>query len=218
MNKDIGEKDLLLGCECRCMNHISRFDYHIPTTKEEEDDEYNVIYFTVTTENLFNSVVPPIRYCYDLDEWMTYFRWHIFNRIGVAFNHIFNLHYAKKDGILNCFDFMNKDLPALHEFLTYLSKEETKVSFTSPVNIHNERLAIRFSSLQIIEQTPWGLGWEPQFINKGFWRKIKDGFKYIFGMFSDEQSFEITKKQAATLKGLITSILEKEEKRINEAN
>ena len=212
------ENKLLLGCECRCMNHIARFDYFIPTSKEEEDDEYNVIYFTVTTANLFSNIVPPIRYCYDLSDWAAYLRWHIFRRVEIAFNHIFHLNYAKKDGILNCFDFMNEDLPALYEFLTHLSKEEIKVSFTSPVNIHNERLTVKFAPFQIIEQTPWGLGWEPQFINKGFWRKIKDGFKYIFGMFSDEQSFEITKKQAAALKGLITSIVEKEEKRLNETD
>ena len=188
------------GCECYCLNHISHMGFY--------DDECNIIYFSVKTENLFDRILPP--FTLDIRDWpynfKEYFRYHILKRIGIASSYLFASLYVRKDGVLDCFDFQNKDLSKMKELLSSLSNQETLVSRIHWLTISNDRWEIIFFIDRIDKDFPYRLGWEIQFLNRKIFGRIRYALKYIFGRHDDEQHFEINKSDAERLKGLITVV------------
>ena len=103
-------KEAYFGCECGCLNHVTRFSYFSPKTSEEEKSEDNVIYFVVTATNYFNRFFPYISFnpTYWGDDLKSYSYYNFFNRLPIAFKHIFNPSYKSKNGILDCMDFQKR--------------------------------------------------------------------------------------------------------------
>lgn len=205
------------GCECSCLNHISRMGYFPPEEGERVDEEYDVIYFTVKTDYLYQNVMPPID-PRDLDY---YFRFHILRRIPIAVRYLFNPSYNRKHGVLDCFDFQGKDLLKMKEFLSHLTDEETEeiildkedlIGYVEKVidkyvfYLNNERWRLAFTIWRIDKDIDWWLGWEIQFIPRKIFSRIKYALKYIFGKVSDEQEFEINEEIAKKIKGIITVV------------
>jgi len=216
-------EELILGCDCMSLDHVSLMIYFPPKTEEEKNDEDNVIYFTVKTRNYLNQIIPPLsidprNWSYDFKN---YCRFHIFNRIPIAIRYIFNPSYTKKFGVLDCFDFQNKDLSKMREFLSQLTNEESeeikfdKKSLSNYAGniisnylfyLDNERWGIRFIVWQLDKDMPFWLGWEIQFLPRKILGRIKYALKYIFGRVSNEQEFEINEETAKKIKGLITVV------------
>ena len=196
------------GCDGGCLRHISYMLYFFPKKDDYEEDD--VINFTVKIEYLYQRIIPPFSFNpmdwpYDLGN---YFRGHILRRIPVALAYIFQKYYTKKEGILDCFDFKEKDIPEIKEFLSNLSSLETFASKRSSVTIDNEKWHIRFNISQLDKDIPWRLGWEIQFRPRNVWGRIGYALKYVFGSFSDEQHFDINKSDAEHLNGLIAVVEE----------
>jgi hypothetical protein len=197
------------GCECQCLNHIAHMGYFPPEKDVEVDEEDNVIYFSVRTEYLYKTIFPslslnPLDWKDDLGY---YFNWHILKRIPIAIGYIFNPLYVRKNGLLDCFDFQNKNLPEMKKFLSNLTDQEELVSKTHWLTINNDKVEIKFCIERIDKDFPYWLGWEIQFITR--WKlfgRVKHALKYIFGKYDNEQAFEINEKDAKRLKGLITVV------------
>lgn len=196
------------GCDVGCLNHIARMIYfpHEKDKKIEEED--NIIYFSAKTENHLNRIFPP--FSIDLREWphdfSNYFEFHILKRLPIASCYVLQKYYMKKDVIGDCFDFQNKDLPAMKNILSNLSTLETLADKGSSLTLDNERWFIRFSISQLDENMPYWLGWEIQFRPRNIWGRIGYALKYIFGNYSNEQDFEINKSDAEHLNGLISVV------------
>jgi hypothetical protein len=179
--------------------------YFAPEKGEEVDEEDNVIYIVVGTKNLYSRIIlglnlNPCNWIYNLKD---YFRWHILRRIPIAIGSIFNRSYTCEKGMLNCFDFKNKDLPKMKIFLSRLTMEEEVVSKINYLILDNERWVMRLYITHFDKDFPCELGWDIQFLPRNIFGRIRYALKYIFGRHNDEQEFEINKKDAATLKGLI---------------
>ena len=119
------------GCECLSLDHIARMSYFPPEEGEEGEEvieEDNVIYLTVKTRNYLNRILPPfsINPCNWPYDFGNYFRFHILRRIPIALCYIFNSSYIKDFGVLDCFDFQNKDLTKMKKFLSHLTDEEAE--------------------------------------------------------------------------------------------
>jgi len=196
------------GCECYCLDtHIAHMLY-FPPNKEMSEEE-NVIYFTVKTRYLFDRVLPPFNF--NFMDWIYemeyYFHFHILRRLPIALNHIFNsFWYYRKDGILDCFNFQNKDLSEMKNFLSLLTNEELEKYKNSNLRIKNEECELMLSISRDNEDFPYCLGWKIQFLPKKIFSGWKDSLKYIFGRYDDEQHFEIKKEDAKIIKGIITVI------------
>ncbi len=203
--------EIYFGCECSDLNHIARFSYFPPEKGEKIDEEDNVIYFTVKTENYLNRIIPPFSWNpfdwpYDTSQ---YVRFHILRRLPIALCFIFNPHYVKKYGILDCFDFQNKDLPAMKTFLSYLTNEEgvdKKVIPHDGIWLNNGKWRLRLYVQRIFENFPYSLGWEIQFIPRNIIGRIKLALKYFFGFHCDEQEFNIDEENAKRIKSLINAV------------
>ena len=196
------------GCECGCLNHIARMTYFPPKKDEEIDEEDNIIYFTARTEYLYKRVFPSLSL--DPRDWRDdfsyYFRWHILKRIPIAMGYVFNPLYIRREGVLDCFDFQDKDLPSMKKFLSNLTDQEELVSDIHNLIISNDRWEIRFYVYRLDKDFPYWLGWDLQFTSQKIFGRIKYALKYLFGKADNEQEFEINKKDAARLKGLITVV------------
>jgi len=207
-----------LGCECTCLNHIAVMSYFPPNDGEKVDEEDNVIYFRVRAENNLDRIMPPfsINPCdwpYDFGD---YFRFHILKRIPIAICYFFNPSYTKKHGILDCFDFKDKDLPEMKEFLSHLiDKGNKEITLDNHIEkiidqhifyLYNERWRLGFTIWRIDTDLPWELGWEIQFIPRKIFGRIKYALKYIFGKICIEQEFEINEEIAKKMKNLITVV------------
>lgn len=188
------------GCECGDLNHISRFSRLI---KIEEDDD-NVIYFAVKTINYLDRILPPFNFY--RDDWCGYFRFHILRRIPIAIKYIFNSNYIKKWGIGDCFDFQDKNLISIKDFLLNLTKEENKEDINSIIYINNEEWRIRLYISQLDKDFPFWVGWDIQFLPRNLFGRIHYALKYIFGTWCDEQHFEIIEEKAKRFRGLITAV------------
>lgn len=220
------------GCDCGCLNHISRMGYFPPEKDEKIDEEDNVIYFSVKTEYLYKRILPP--FSFDPRNWLFdfeyYFRFHILRRIPIAARYLFNPLYTREHGILDCFDFQNKDLSLMRKFLSHLTDEESETikkneiiddldSYSKKIIdkylfcLSNDRWRLKFTIWRIDENFPYWLGWEPQFIPRKIFGRIRYALKYIFGRVDDEQYFEIDKETAKKIKGLITVV-----EKLNERN
>lgn len=208
------------GCECSCLDHISHMSYFPP--EEDEGEEWNIIHFSVKTNYLYKNIIPNLSLnpSYWLDDLGYYFRFHILRRIPIALCSILTPSYNRKEGVLDCFDFKNSDLPEIKKFLSNLSSLETleksttieipnvdkielpKISYI----LDNDRWLIKFYVWQLDEDIPYWLGWDIQFRPRKILGRIGYALKYIFGKVEDEQYFEINKSDAEHLNGLIKAV------------
>ncbi len=210
--------ETFFGCDCYCIDHIAHMSYYPPEKNEKIDEEDNVIYLTVNVRNYFNRILPPIFFNpFSLFNWKCcyedYFYLHILKRLPIGLSYIFNPYYKRKDGILNCFDFQNKDLPAMRDFLSHLTNKETIVNKDVYFSWDNDRWLIKFDISRIDEDMPWWLGWEIQFLPRKIFGRIEYALRYIFSRHCDEQSFEINEERAIQIKGLITAVEKLNEER-----
>jgi len=193
------------GCECLDMDHIGRFIYFPPKENEYED---NIIYFTAKTRNIYDRMLPPFSfYLYD---WGMYFHYHFLRRIPISIRHLLNPNHMEKDGIYDCFDFQNKDIIPIKNFLNNLTTETTEQKLQSVIYMNDEKWLLRFYIWRMDNNLPYSLSWDLHFIRRNLLGRIKDTLKYIFGKYCREQEFEINPKTAAQLKGMIDVV-----KRVN---
>ena len=139
-------------------------------------------------------------------DFKSYFSFHILKRFKIALSYRFNRFYIRKYGILDCFDFQEKDLIPIKKFLYYLTKDKNCENLKTIVYLQNKECQLRFTIWKLAEDLPYWLGWEIQFVSLKIFGRIKYALKYLFGKVNDEQEFEINKKDAARLKGLITVV------------
>ena len=181
MKKDVTEKELYLGCFCGDLDHISHFIYY-------PDYEENTISCTVRAKNYFNK----------------------FYQIWIAIRYIFNPSYKREGGILNCFNFQEKDLSSLDIFLSSITSEVfTDVDDRSKHSLYNDKWIIEFnittSEIKKLGEidAPRVLGWDIYFIPRKFFARKRFAFKYIFNILSDQQDFEIDPIDARRIRGMI---------------
>ena len=192
------------GCECTCLNHIAHFGYYPPENGEKiAEDEYeedNFIFLTVKTGNYLRRISPPVftNPRYWGWEFRSYIYHNFFKRVPIVFGYLFNKRYIKKDGILDCFEFQNKDLLLMKEFLSHLTDEEIEFNkkdlsdynyYVNKLNAYmgqyiidldNERWRLRLTVERIDESFPYSLGWEIQFLSRKIFGRIKYALKYLF--------------------------------------
>lgn len=191
------------GCICYCMNHVARFTYSYPEKGDDEED--NVIYFTITARNLFNRIFPyidlrPTNWPYNFRE---YFCDNILRRIPIAIKHICTSYYTRKYGLTDSFDFRTEKLMNMKAVLTNLTEDNSDENFQSVLHLENDHWQLRFTIAKPYKEMPYCLGWDIQFIPRNIFGRIKDALKYVFGKYYDVQEFEIDKKTATKLRGMI---------------
>ena len=142
MSSPVPMKELYVGCECLDLDHVAHFMHFPPTEEEkkkiesgkfplpEEDDDINIIYLSVSVHNLFRAIIPPIFYFYDKWAWRSYFYHNWFKRLWIAGRYIINPFYQREYGILDAFDFQNKDLDKIDAFLSLISSAIDDNSFS----------------------------------------------------------------------------------------
>ena len=201
-------REIFLGCDCWCLNHIAHLIYMPPTEREKAEGEEEVIYFIVKTENYYKAFLPPLHF-YSKTDWQYFFRFHFFNRIGIALRYILNPIYTAEQGVLDCFDFQEKDLPALDNFLSRLT-DSVPICISKPsYYMTNDRWRIIFDVWRLDGDFPWWLGWNIQFKRRRLLGRIWYALKYITGQHSDEQEFELTKREASALRTMIKWVNDK---------
>ena len=124
-------EELYLGCECMDLDHVALL-VHFPPAEDkkkndsglfllpEEDDDDNVIFFSVSVHNFFDAIVPPIISLFDTWAWRSFFHHSWFKRFWIAGRYIVDPLHLRKFGILDAFDFQNKDLDKMDAFLSDL--------------------------------------------------------------------------------------------------
>lgn len=221
----INEKEeLILGCDCYCSSHIFRF-LHFPLIEGGKKDEDFVIYCSIPTKILYDQLIPPLNfYLYD---WKQYFRFHYFNRFYYAFQNIFFPELSEKPeywkrGITDCFDFQNKDLDKLYNYLSLLSdKKEGRLYdglvFSDFLGIFD---IVFYIDRMIPDDTclPFVLGFAVIFQKQNLWGRIKQSLKYLFGNIQNEFNIEITPDQADSLKEFITIVRKNNDEDKNKNN
>lgn len=215
-------KELYLGCECMDLDHVAHFMHFPPTEEErekiksrkfplpEEDDDLNIIYLAVSAHNFFKTIIPPIRYFYDLWAWQSFLYHNWFKRLWIAGRYIVDPFYQREFGILDAFDFQNKDLDKMDAFLSLISSDidDNSFSISEGVWLDNDDWLLKIGLYRL--EFPkhdyvglWQIAWEVQFKNRGFFGRIHYAFKYIFGQHSPEKGFTIYEKDAAKIRGKI---------------
>lgn len=215
-NKEFSCHDLYLGCECTDLDHVAHLMYFDPT-EEEKGDIDDVIYFAIRAKSYHSEICPPIVYFYDKYSWGSFFRFHYFHRIGIAFRYILNKNYVRKGGILDCFDFRDKDLPVLDHFLS-LIKNEIREDYTPSTCLfggigfqwlENDEFRLRFLGERLDEDMPYWLSWELQFKPRGIFGRLWYAGRFLFGRHCNEQHFEIDEKAAPIVRSMIKWIQDK---------
>lgn len=199
-------EEAFFGCECTSLDHVVHFSYFKPL---DDDNWENEIYFTVKSVNYLNRIFPPFSFnpTYWIDNFKSYFRYHIFKRFKIALSYIFNPYYIREHGILDCFNFQEKDLIPIRRFLSHLTKDENCENLKTIVYLENRECQLRFIIGKLDEGFPYEIGHEIQFLPEQlFFSRIRYGLKYIFGRYNDEQHFEIDISAARNLKGMITVV------------
>jgi len=221
MSDDVPMEELYLGCECMDLDHVAHF-MHFPPIKEVKKENIaddNIIYLSVSVHNFFKRIIPPIRYFYDKTSWQSFFYHNWVKRLWIAGKYIIAPYYQRKYGILDAFDFQNKDLEKLDAFLSLISSDIDDNSFSISEGIwlddgewlvKIELTRLEFKKCDYIG--PWQVGWEPHFLNRGFFGRIHYAFKYIFGQHSPEKCFTICEKDAAKIRGIIKWVQETNKK------
>jgi len=213
-------KELYLGCECMSLEHISQF-IHFPPVKDGskcvmEEDEPS-IYLSVKTNNYYRNLLFPIIYIFDKYEWQSFFAYNWYKRIWIAGKYIVNPLSRQKWGILDAFDFQDKDLEKLDAFMALISSNiDTNITQNSELWI-DEDWPIVFSPTRLEFEKhnikePWQVGWEIQFKKRGFLGRVKYAFKYIFGSSNQEQNYPLCEKDASKIRGMIKWVQDTNEK------
>lgn len=214
MSKFAPMKELYLSCECMDLDHVALF-IHFPPSEDgskcvmEDDDDAPCIYMTVTTNNYYNDLLPPLRYFYEKYDWQSFFAHNWYKRLWIAGRYLVNHTYRPKWGILNCFDFQDKDLEKLDAFMALISSDiDTTMCEGKELWLDDEKWLIKIyiSRFEIEKHNykgPWEVGWEPHFKPRGFFGRVKYAFKYIFGTHCEEKQFTIEEKEAAKIRGMI---------------
>jgi len=209
-------KELYLGCECMDLDHVALF-VHFPPKKNKdgkviiEKDDPPCIYCNVTANNYFRQLLPDLdpRYLFTKYTWQEFAHYNWYQRWWVAGKYLFNPNSTRRYGILDCFDFQERDHSRLDMFLSLISSDiDTNIDEKSELWLDDERWRIRFMPDRWVSkkhdiQEPWKVGWDVQFMKRGFWGRIRWGLKYIFGRHCPEKDFTILEKDAAKLRGLI---------------
>lgn len=208
-------KELYLGCECFDMEHVAGF-IHFPNQKNDNDSP--CIYLHLKTTNYFNHFLPPIFRFYDSYAWKSFFNYCWYRRIFIAIKYLSNPNYHHKYGILDCFDFQNKDLDKIDNFMTYVTENVENINNRfSYVFFDDEwRITISPDRSEFSETSKypeyignWVLGWDVQFVPRNLIGRIKYAFKYIFNKNDQILYLELSKKQASKIRGIIKWIKER---------
>jgi len=220
MEKNLTMQELYIGCDCLSLDHIIQF-IHFPLSEEgkienkeavslDPEDDENIIYFAAKVENYFYKIVPPILlHCFDKYNWQSYFRYMWFHRLWIAMGNISSPKYRRRWGILDSFDFQQKDFEKIDAFIALISRDiDTNINEKSEVVIKDNNWSLIFHIEQFIwkEQNykePWKFGFECQFKKKKILGRIKDSFKYIFGIHDDQVHVSIDEKNAAKIRGML---------------
>jgi len=220
-------KELYLGCECMDLDHVALF-IHFPLRDDgaksviEDPDDAPAIYCNITANNYFTRLLPSLRYFYEKYTWQEFYHYNWYQRLWLAGKYIFNSSCNKRYGILDAFDFQAKDHDKLNAFMALISSDiDDKINEKSELWLDDERWRIRFQADRWVSKKhdiiePWKVGWDIQFLPRGFWGRLRWGFKYIFGMHYPEKSFTIFEKDAAKIRGMIRWVQEENKK--GEAN
>jgi len=217
--------ELLLGCECMDLDHVASF-INFPPKKDGdgkviiEFDDPPCIYFTVTANNLYTRLLPDLdpRYLFEKWTWQSFSYYNWYNRWVIAGRYIFALNPHKEYELLNCFDFQERDHVRLDLFLSLISSDiDDNINEQSELLLDDERWCIKIKPNRLVfkEQDitePWQVGWEICFKPRGFFGRIRWGFKYIFGRHCPEKQFTMLKKDAAKMRGLIKWVQETNKK------
>jgi hypothetical protein len=214
-------KEIYVGCECMDLDHVAHFA-HFPLTEKEikenkerkfplpEEDDENIIYLSVSVHNFFRAIIPPIIDIFDGWAWQSYFQHNWFKRLWIAGRYIADPSYQREYGILDAFDFQNKNLDKIDAFLSLISSaiDDNSFSISEGVRLDDngwllkiEPTRLEFKKCDFIGS--WQVGWEVQFKNRGFFGRMHYAFKYIFGQHSPEKGFTIYEKDAAKIRGMI---------------
>jgi len=233
MSDYVPAEELYLGCECLDLDHVAHFMYFPPTKEDkkksdsgkfplsEEDDDLNIIYLSVLVHNYFKTIIPPIIYFYDKGTWISFLYHSWFKRLWIAGRYIIDPFYNRESGILDAFDFQNKDLNKMDAFLSLISSDIDDNSFaiSEGVWLDNDLndwlIKIELTRLEFAKHDfigDWEIGWKIQFKNRGFFGRIHYAFRYIFGQHNPQKCFTIHEKDAARIRGMIKWVQETNKK------
>jgi len=216
-------EELYLGCECMDLNHVALF-IHFPPKDDvksviEDEDDAPCIYCSVTAKNYYTHLLPEIRYLFDKWTWQNFAYHNWYQRWWIAAKYIFNPTYTKRYGILDAFDFQHRDHDKLDAFLTLISSDiDNNIDEKSELWVDDDQgWIIRFQPTRLIFEKhdivePWQIGWDIQFMKKGFFGRIKYAFKYIFGRHCSEKNFTLLEKDASKIRGMIKWVQETNKK------
>ena len=211
-------EELILGCDCMCVDHVARFNYFPIKEGEDVDKENDVIFMNVNANNLYCDINPFYFWGFDFGH---YFRFNFLKRFYYAFQHIIN---SKKlaanwlEGVLNSFDFQNKDLDKLYDYFSLLAKNEEDVIHAGHRKEDFSRhFDICFYAEREYKDLPFVLGYSVVFRRGNLWKRIKTAFSYIFGTHNKELGVSLNEHDAEVLKAYIACIKRKNaiEKEIN---
>ncbi len=221
MSDSVPVKEMYVGCECLDLGHVAHFMHFPPPEREafidsgkfplpEEVEDENIIYLSVQVRSYLNAIIPPIIYVFSIYDWQYFFRYNWCNRLWVAGKYIVDPYYQPESGILNCFDFQNKDLNKIDAFLSLISSDidDNSFSISEGVYLDDDEWLVKVGLTRLEFKKhdwigDWQVGWAPHFKSRGFFGRIRYAFKYVFGKHSYEKCFTIYEKDAAKIRGII---------------
>lgn len=221
-------KELYLGCECMDLDHVALF-IHFPPRDDgaksviEDEDDAPAIYMSITASNYFTRLLPEIRYLFEKYTWQSFAQYNWYKRLWIAGKYIFNSTHLREYGILDAFDFQEKDHDNLDAFIALISSDiDDNIDEKSELWLDDDRWRMKIQPTRIVFEEhdivePWKVGWEIHFIERGFFGRVRWAFKYIFGRHSVGKSFTIYEKDAAKMRGMI-KWTQKENKKGEEEN
>jgi hypothetical protein len=202
-------EELILGCDCMDIQHITRLNY-FPQEDGVVDDDDNVIYMTMPAYNFYTSISP--FYCWGID--IPYFiRFNFLRRFYYAFLHIFNtqkLSLEWREGVMDGFDFRDSDLGKLYDYLNFLAggvEGSEQGAFCKESD--GKYFQVCFYVDRLIpdeEDFPFVLGFSVMFKNGNLWDRVKTACSYIFGTHSNEIGLSLNKKDVKALRSFITLV------------
>ena len=216
-------KELYLGCECMDLDHVALFIHFPPSDNGEksviEDDEDEpCIYLSVSTNNYHTDLFPDLLYFWDKYAWQSFFAHNWYKRLWIAGKYLIDPITRQKWGVLDAFDFQDKDLEKLDAFMALISSDiDVSMSRNSELMLDDDKWLMRIQPTRFEWEKhdikePWRVGWDIQFKQRGFWGRVKYAFKYIFGSYCQEKHFTIEEKDAAKIRGMIKWVRETNKK------
>ena len=186
------KNEIILTCDCMCLDHIFLFIYFPP--EREQDYQDNTVFMKMRSVNLYSRIMPPLHYI----GWGDYFRFHYFKRLIVVLKYLFKLSFEKDFSIFDSFNFRVRDLNKIDNFLLeYKTKNnDTTEKITHKRDIEKEDYKNRYKINIFITPTEieegLTIGYKFKFCDGNIWKRIKTSFNYLFySKYSEEQEFEI---------------------------